>query len=60
MKSVESVQEASSRFALLGKVERKEITSPRYDVLFLCSDNGARSVIAEALMKRWGGDSFRF
>jgi arsenate reductase (thioredoxin) len=30
-----------------------------YNVLFLSRDNSVRSIIAEALLKRWGGHEFR-
>jgi len=31
----------------------------RFNVLFLCPNNAIHSVMAEALLRRWGGDNFR-
>jgi protein-tyrosine-phosphatase len=30
----------------------------RYNVLFICPDNAEYSIMAEALMRRWGGNDF--
>lgn len=42
-----------------GNRAAKRIDGTYYSVLFLCADNSISSTLAEAVLRRWGGEKFR-
>jgi protein-tyrosine-phosphatase len=41
-----------------GNLLEARMPDKRYKVLFICRDNAVHSIMAEALLKRWGGADF--
>jgi arsenate reductase (thioredoxin) len=42
-----------------GNRAEKRVAGTYYSVLFLCADNSIGGALAEALLRRWGGEKFR-
>lgn len=48
-----------SRLVPAAKTRQQDRRTECCNVLFVCPDNSASSILAEALLKRWGGAGFR-
>jgi arsenate reductase len=48
----------NSRATFMTDIKDERAPSKRYNVLFLCDDNATSSIMAEAILRRWGADDF--